>query len=343
MKEEASINFYRVARCGYYKHGKRAPAFCGLSDTLGELFQWVKDGKKSLSETCPYEIEDGEEGYRTFCFDIVNSKGNGEYIITTWNETPSTEGNFASVNGTNKPGHASVSLTAVPKNHIPGYATYFWFIPKRNILATIRFHHAVNGHQNLCRYMKFFLAKWTSHVVTDDDDEDADHSIVGYRKNDKSEAEHLNPMFRSLVLRKPGQIEQLRKNREDIRTIYRKNLLSHKSNADVSFFSGLLVQLGLQDPPKPNHDIRVKYEFNHTPEEVELNHIIAEWEKEHNTKWDDVGFKLRGDSEIIWLSHTLAKRTIELDVTRSNAEIVDAESLLNAVQHSRAALLKELP
>ncbi len=69
MIEEASINFYGITRCGYYKRGNNNQEFCGLADTLDELSTWVNG--KDLGETCTYAIEDGEEGYLTYCFDIT--------------------------------------------------------------------------------------------------------------------------------------------------------------------------------------------------------------------------------------------------------------------------------
>lgn len=342
MAEEASINFYRIARCGYYKHGVNSPEFCSLADALHELTTWINAGGKTLGETCTYKIEDGEEGFHTYCFDVVKSDPTGECLVTTWNETPSSQGNFASVNSTSRVGEVDVSLTEIPPQHIPGYATYFWIVPDRKLLATIRFHHAVNGHQNLCRYMKEFLGKWTSHVVVDEADEAADHSIVGYRNDENSDPLHLNPMFKSFLLKKPGKIEFLKENRELIRTIYRKNVLSPQSQVDRSLLHRMFSKLGISDAPALNHDIKVKYEFSHTPDEAELDAIIADWENNHDSKWDDIGFKLKGDDEVHWLSHSLAKSTIELNVERENAEIINAESLLQAVQQQRRTLLREV-
>lgn len=342
MLEEAKINFYRIARCGYYKHGGRIPEFCNLSDALQELFAWVKDGNKTLGETCTYKIEEGEDRLHTYCFDIGRSNSSGEYVVTTWNETPSTEGNFASVNETSTVGNVDVSLSEIPTNHIPGYATYFWFIPTQNLLATIRFQHATNGHQNLCLYMKEFLAKWTKYVVANEEDEEADHSIVGYSPGENMVPLNLNPMFKSYQYKKQGKIDFLTQNREQIRTIFRKNVLNPQSQVDVSLLNKMLVQLGIQVPPELDHDINVKYEFNYTPEETELASIITAWEDYHDTKWEDVGFKLKGNNDIYWLSHSLAKQTIELDVVRENAEIINVDSLLNAINQSREILLAVL-
>lgn len=342
MIEEAAINFYRVNRCGYYQHGEFSPEFSGLSDALAELITWVKAGDKTLGETCTYSIEEGEEGLHTYCFDIAKFDNADEYLITTWNENPSSQGNFASVDATAKVGEANVELTEIPEQHIPGFATYFWLIPDRNILATIRFHQRVNGHQNFCRYMKEFMAKWTSYVVTAED-EDADHFIVGYRENTAEESQHLNPMFKSQLLKKPGKIDYLRGNLNQITTIHRKNLLNPQSNVDASLMSRMLMKIGLQDPPSMDHSVKVKYEFHHTPDEAEFDSIVSEWDDDHDSKWDDVGFVLKGDSTLHWLSHSLAKKEVELDIDRENAEIISTESLIQAIQEKRRAILQELP
>jgi len=67
--------------------------------------------------------------------------------------------------------------------------------------------------------------------------------------------------------------------------------------------------------------------------------MVQEWEENHESKWDDIGFKLSGDNEIRWLSHSVAKSEYELDVERDNDEIVDAQSLLNALTQNRDIIL----
>lgn len=337
MSEQTKLLFYSVDKCGYYRFGNEEREFGGLEDLLDDLSAWVHDGK-SLGETCTYEVEEGDV-LRTFCFDMVTNR-QGDYLLTTWNETPSLQGQVASVSSGRPVGAANVHLTGIPRNAIPGYATYFWFIPQHNLFATIRFQHALNGHRNLNHYLKEYLAKWSSHVVVSND-QDADHSILGYRHDQNSEVLNLRPAYMSSVLRHPGSTKLIVKNRAAIRRVIRKNLLLPHVIGDRNLVRTLLIGLGIQDPPPTQEEVKVKYEFEHTPTAAELETIIAAWENEHETRWDDVGFQFQGDSTIHWLSHTFTKHETELDVVRENAEIVNAASLLKELSKHRHSLLRK--
>jgi len=128
MKEEADITFYNINKCGYFKYGNDTPEFGNVADTFAELKEWTSNEGMTLGETCTYEIAESEDILRTFCFGLIKNASTGDYLLTTWNETPSTEGNVASVETSKPVGEAEVSLTELPAGSIPGYATYFWII-----------------------------------------------------------------------------------------------------------------------------------------------------------------------------------------------------------------------
>ncbi len=78
------------------------------------------------------------------------------------------------------------------------------------------------------------------------------------------------------------------------------------------------------------------------PTEGQLNSIIDEWASSNNeSKWDDVGFLFDGEgNRVRWLSNSIAKGELELDVQRENDEIVESDSLLNALSQVRAVALR---
>lgn len=337
MTEQAKLLFYTVNKCGYYKFGEDDPEFGDLHDTLQDLFAWVHDGK-TLGQTCTYEVGAGDV-LRTFCFDMVKNS-HDDYLLTTWNETPSIEGKVASVSSGLPVGSANVHLTNVPRNAIPGYATYFWFVPEHNLLATVRFQHALNGNRNLNQYLKEFLAKWSSYVVISDD-RDVDHPIAGYRPDSESEIVHVRPTYKSSVLRRPGSIQTILRNRSAIRKILRKNLLRPQVVRERTLFRTLLGGMGLENPQASREEIKVKYEVEHTPTEAELHAMILAWESEHETGWDDIGFQFQSESEVHWLSHSFTKYEAELEVLRQNPEVVSSQSLLSELSSRRRALLRK--
>jgi hypothetical protein len=344
MIEEAKVNFYAINRCGYYKYGNQEQEFSDVADMLSELQAWVAG--KELGETCTFDVEEGDYS-RTFCYDVAKHS-NGDYLLITWNESPSTEGHIASVSPHAPVGGADVEMTELPAGYIPGFATYFWFIPEHNVLATVRFQHVQNGHRNLNIYIKEFLAKFTRYVVSEYNDESDECEIAGYRRSSKEIITKLFPQFRSSRYRKPGQIEFIQENCHNIRKIVQKNLLSPYVKApDLSFIHRLFRRFhGLDKLDGTQEEVRFKYEIEYSPTPDELGHIIETWtENENNeesTKWDDIGFQFINDSETYWLSHSSVRDEIEIDVKRDNEEVVNAASLLNALHGRRRHLLKIL-
>lgn len=338
MIENVKIQFYRIAKCGYYKYGENTPEFGEIGDILNQLYGWVSYNGKSLAETCTYELEDGEDVYRTFCFDIKKNQQTGDFVLVTWNETPTNDGRVVTVNGRQPVGDAEVNFTDFPEGSIPGYATYFWFVPERNVFAAIRFHHTLLvGKSNLERYLREYCAKFTSYAVVEENDDGAE--IAGY-SNNGDDIQHLRPDFKSFLYKKPGQVEALRNTIESVTKIIRKNRLSPQVALHRSVWQIMLEGLGInQEDRALTADVKIKYEIPFNPTAEQFDGMVEEWEENHESKWDDIGFKLSGDSEIRWLSHSVAKSEYELDVERNNDEIVDAQSLLNALSDRRNVIL----
>ena len=336
MKEKAKLLFYQINRCGYYKRSKTMPEFGKIGEILKDLYTWVKKDNRPLAQTCPFEIENSDSSLRTFCFDIQEHSGTGDYLLSTWNETPNTAGMVAAVEANKPVGVAKVKFTDLPDGTVPGYATYFWFLPSKNVFATIRFHHVLNGQQPMARYLREFIAKCASYAVRLGDQESNETRIIAYKKPVTEEVLVLHPQFYSSVFRKSGHIEYLKKNRQKIRKVVRKNTLNFSTPEHVEFWQKLTrFAFGIRNRASQSEEIHIKQEIDLKPTEKELDEIVEHWEKEHESKWDDVGFNLQGDPNIQWLSHAFAKDVIDLDVERQNEEVIDAASLLKALMVNR--------
>jgi len=338
--ETAKITFYRVEKCGLYDYDSEASSLGSLTDFLNQLMGWSIKGGKPLEETCTYSIEESEDVDRTFCCDIVKNGVTGDFLLTTRNETPAYEGKVAAVKGASPVGTAKVEFTKLPKDSIPGYATYFWFVPSKNVFATIRFQHRLNGKKNLDKYFKEFISKFSDYVVLSEEVNDTfDFNIIGYAASEEEEAKHLYPSLKTSIVRKPGQISYILSQVNKIRKVTRHNKLSPKLQNNQDFWQRALSELGLKKQRKLENDVHFSYEFSFTPSDSELKEIIKEWEKEHDSKWDDIGFTLKGEQSPRWLSNSLARGEFDLNVKRIDEEIVEAKSILDQVTGKRDIML----
>jgi len=341
MREEAKINFYRINKCGFYPWGEDLPLFGNnIGQVLKYLSDWVNQDGFCLEDTSTYQVKDEDQTLRTFCCDLKHDDVHGDYLLTTWNETPTTDGQVPSIASNSTIGSATVHLNPLPEGDIPGYATYFWFLPSENIFATVRFFRTLNGHPNLMRYLDGYLRHFSPYVLREENpNEDGDYTIIGYINPETKEAfDVLYPAFHSSPIRNPGEIDMIRENRTRITKIHRKASLKVDVKNETTLLQTLLRHVGIGEPPIQTQTANIDYALPFTPSGEELNDIIISWENTSGEGWNDVGFKIQGD-DIKWLSKSLAKVSQDLNVERDNDEIYNSESLLNALTEKRDDLI----
>src|SRR4051812_43808027 len=138
MAEIAKISFYQVNRCGYYADDGAAPAYGALGPILADLARWVTRGNRPLVETRTFEVPEDSDILPVYCHNIRTERAHADFLITTWNATPDADGKTPSVSANQPVGRARVYLNRVRRDTIAGFPTYFWLIPARNLLATVR-------------------------------------------------------------------------------------------------------------------------------------------------------------------------------------------------------------
>lgn len=329
MTEKLKINIYNIDRCGYYKHGDSEPISGDITELLDELKKWAFNGK-TLAETCTYELKNSDsDTMKTYLFDMLSTT-NGDTFISTWNETTKIGDNISSVKGDDVAGNAAVAQAKVPKGHIPGYPTYFWFIPQKNIFATLRFDNISNGHAGLKLLLSGFLEKFSSSVTTT-----LTKNTIEIHEDTK-----IRPSFKSSPARLDGKIDHLRKNWSQITKITRKSTLKPSIKQDLSFLQRMVRS---NDPTetKNQNEIKIKSELSYQPTQKELEAIISDWENTStHSSWNNVGFNIRGETDILWLSHTLVKMTLNLNVIRDKNGTIPLKALSDAITKHRTEVLK---
>lgn len=333
--ESTNISFYRITQCGYFARGADAPLFGSVQEVLEDLQQWSA-GKK-LVETKISEVEQADTNGNTYLLDI-QTKG-GTWMIATWNETASTNGRVASVQGESNVGDATIHMNDIVEGSIPGYSTYFWVIPSRNIFASIRFHHPYTAQRPFRSYIEKFMECYSRHVVVGEPTEDSDYPIIGYSNTAEDEPRHLYPRFRTEWMKKPGQKQFFLDNADRITKIIRKETLDLSQAEPLAVWQKLLRQARLSNPQQVPIKPRISFDVPFQPTAQDIEKMFEAWEEESESKWDDFGVKIAGHSDTHWVSHTLARQEFDLDVVRDNDEVVNTISLLDALLQNRAQIL----
>ncbi len=225
MGKDAKINMYRVAKCGYYNGNTKKPKFCDLGLALADLNTWITKDQPKVRETQTFQPGEDSEQLPVYCYSMFEDSKHQDYVLTTWNESETADGQFAGVHGDEAAGNAAVDTSAIPKGTIAGFPTYFWLIPEHNLLATVRFENRVNGHMGMNKYLTGYLERFAQWVVVAKDTKDRlTCNIKGYRDAHATQpAGDVRPCFLSLPVRKQGEIDLIKENRHKIRKVIRKD------------------------------------------------------------------------------------------------------------------------
>lgn len=339
--EEVRVSVYKLTNCGYYVRGKRGTAgaeFGEVDEILAQLRQWGRS--KKLVHTKTFDVTEGGKTLPVYLVDVTNA--GDEWLLTLWNESHNTEGTVASINGQATVGRADVAETAVEEGHIPGYATYFWFLPKDRLVVSARFQHPTTGVVPMNQYLKAFVEKFSAYVVWGEPDQDGQREILGYRRSDTDQPANLMPRFRTDVYVKPGPVDLILKNAQFIRKIKKKSTLQLKIATEKTFFQKLLIDLHLSQHQTLQREAKIQYEVEVDGlTKGEVTEIVDQWRSEDG---DDVdyGFMLKRDSTVHWLERAYVRETFEVEVVRGNTELVAPDSLLRELGRHKKHILSQL-
>jgi len=341
MPESANVLFYEVTRCGYYSTNRSTGLqFGSLAEILPQIRSWAAPLQLGQRKTVDVREEGGPLG--TYLLDIRESPD--LWVVSLWNETETTDGNYAALRVNQQIGDTDVVLTPQPAGTIPGYATYFVVMPSRSLIAGVRFARPGYNFAALDSFMRGFLTTRSPCVATETVDVGIglEVAVVGYRRPGDPTPLPLTARFRTRMRSLPGDEEELIQNVDRISKIERKATLTMRSEENRTFFQSVLGQLGLRDHAMGTNNVKVRYGIDATLTELELRQMIAEWRANHGDQgYDDLGFAYRGaTNDVKWLDGIRSKAEIDLEIRRDNAEVINAESILTEVGRCSAEILR---
>ncbi|EJL89719.1 hypothetical protein PMI15_00548 [Polaromonas sp. CF318] len=335
MQEEARVMFYDIKEFGFFKRSEETPAFGDIGQILRDLERWGAGKQIGLTKT--FDVDGSVlPAY------LVDVRRRGQaWLLTLWNETANTDGAVASMSAYADVGNSEVTMNELAEGDIPGFASYFWFLPDHQAVATVRFQHPGAGRLQMRSYVQKFMAYFCANAVTSVDDETDGIRVHGYRASATDPVIKARPRFSMELHKKHAEQQFLLESAHRIRKIKKKSTLILTERPDRALWQKLLDSAHLTEPQVRPHDVKIVYEVEvETFTQEDVAAVIEGWEDEDQA--GDYGFVMQGEQETYWLGRAIAKETLMLDIVRVNPEIVDPQTLIEALAHNRTRLLSLL-
>ncbi|HBR5479332.1 TPA: hypothetical protein L9Y92_001645 [Klebsiella pneumoniae] len=334
----AKVKFFDIKKCGYYKHGSKKSDLSDTTDILRNLKKWASDGREFIN-TLTYQAAKDEDIRNTYFCGLASEKHFGDHLLTLWAEVPNDNGVIYGMPPLAKPGKVDMLTTGFDTDKaIPGFPCYFWFLPKENAFASIKFEHSLMGKGNLDNYLNGYLANKSPYRVFDEDDKVVGFSADGEENDDSGK---LNPKFYAVGMKYDEIQAELINNINRITKILKREKITYLAPDDRKViervFSGLL-----NNTPTSTQERTILHEMEFKPSEAELKSIIKSYnELGNSSSIRNVGFKYN-DGKIVWLSGANVSFETELNVRRKDNHIITPERLLSAIIKRRAEFINKM-
>lgn len=345
--EQASIRFYEVRSCGLYRGSSRTATLGSFSAIAENIFNWSRQDGRLIQNTCTYEVEEDSEFdfLETYLASARKSTLTGDYLFTFWNRThASGESSVALDLGAtiNDVTENQLHRSTHPDSSIPGFATYFWLIPSRGVMATITFGSPRTGMNAFNYWLENFFRTESRYAMFEND------NFTGYANGENQLHTDLEPRFTKRLYKNPAKRDIIINNRTNIRGVTRRIKLDRANEVHNDALEGIKSLLGLTvNTEFVDHEIPLTFELNQTPSEEELSSIMDDYENENSPRssWEDVGFMFPRDNsyganEKEWLSKSYAKTKISLIVEWVvTGQLINGADLLQQLDNGRQEYL----
>lgn len=335
---EAKIKFFDIKRCGYFLRGEAAPSLSNVGDILQKLNVWANDGREFVNTTC-YQPDPDNDLLSTYFCGWNQNLTTKDSLLILWNQVPNDNGVIYGMNPLAPPGGTSMLATDFGNTPaIPGAPSYIWFVPSKNVFATIRFTHSVQGKGNLDHYLNGFLQNKSPYRV-----EDKDGKVVGYSLSGQTtqNSSRLHPKFEAYG-RKQEELEtELLTNIHKITKIIKRETLLYTVDSDKSIFERVFSKL-LSNTPSFTQPRAISHELQFSPTESELKQIIKNFgELGQDTFIKNAGFVYK-DGKTIMLTGANVAFSHQFNISREENQLISAKDLLAAITLERTDLLRPL-
>jgi hypothetical protein len=345
---EGLVSYFQFEKLGFYRKNDEDEEHSeplSMPELLENLSAWYQ-GRVDLRDTLMWDGE--SSGYqnrkKVYIKDISKNEETGDYLIFLWRAVGSGDGIYG------LRADASLSDNTVfdandatsGNDVIWGEPAYFWFIPSRNVFATVKFPRSISDTKILTTLLTDFvkLQSTLRNKVVKEVERETGGTYLSI--SFPSERGEYNLWFRcySRMLTKVTNEADLAAMARDITHLVKREVVSARAEP-LSTWQRLFSELPYLSSvtTKETRNVEVRIEAKPTPSE--LQQIFQTYNDNYAgglDRWVNVGFQKEGAGRTVWLNEYVIKNYLTVAGVNYSG-LYSMEQLFAALHLVRANLL----
>ncbi|WP_351124459.1 hypothetical protein [Shewanella sp. T24-MNA-CIBAN-0130] len=348
MKSE--ITYFKINKFGFYnkKSLTEVPLFGGYEHFIQLFSNWLKK-QENLGSTSTKGPDNS--GNNIYCSDFYHDESSGNFVITLWNEMSNVENKVLSLSRSQSIGNSTVKEDG-DENSIIGLPSYFYFIPKKDLMLHVGLPQSSDNLRSIKQYISSYFKNLSKYKQTNSDgdtyysdsegeDKKCQFRLVWSKYTNQAEkkslidkAENISKIIQKVHITKYETDDRhlVRKGWEKLNNAFNELIPNFMSDDDDSkLFKDAINEAS-------NRDFTISSPFKCDSHLIKK--IINQYDQENENGSNNlIGFRTKGSSKTIWLSDSIIKTKIDLDIKSIDKKLPTATVVFIAISEKQEEIL----
>lgn len=346
------VTFFQHTHLGFYRFGNEDDHEpLAIEDLLSSLHGWYQS-RVSLEDTLLWDDETPGYSHRkkVYLKEIAKDEETGEYILVLWRAVGRGDGIYGIRADARLDDNALLNANnaAAGQRVIWGEASYYWFLPSRNLFASIRFSNSISDTQLMNNFLKDFICLHSDVRPKQRDVKEGKYGLyttVSFPAQREGATGNLWFKIHSKQFTKLTTQADLGAIARDITHFVKRDIIAARAENQPDW-TNLFGRLPFMSAEVTRDTRKVEVNIEAKPTAQELRSIFEQYNEDYNVgvdSWRNLGFRKEGVGGVCWLNSFVVKSVLPIDDTTGGG--VDdtghytAQRLFTALQFRREGLL----
>ena len=347
------VTFFKHTQHGFYRYG-RADEYqepLAMDSLLSSLHEWFQN-RISLEDTLLWDDETPGYSHRkkVYLKAIERDEATGEYIIILWRAVGSGDG----VYGIRADARLSdnslydANDAANGERVIWGEACYYWFLPARDLFASIRFANSIADTLLMNNFLKDFVLLHSNIRAKNrevKEGKNGAYTTVTFPAQGEGQTGNLWFRINSKQFTKLTTRADLSAIARDITHFVKRDVIAAREE-NMPDWTRLFGGFPFVSAEVTKDTRKVEVNIEARPPAEELQRVFQQYNEDYHgglDGWRNIGFRKEGVGGICWLNSFVVKSVLPVDDTTGGGVDMTghytAQRLFTALQFKRDSLL----
>ncbi|QTL40998.1 hypothetical protein HGO23_06575 [Xenorhabdus budapestensis] len=358
MSEETGhVTFFEVKKLGFYPcNNSEELQGPSAEDMFNNLVTWVNSN--IFENTLPV-TDDNRLRKKVYCRSVYKCPQTGDYFFVFWKSEEDGNGNIQGVESDASVTESADNVIMLSserrngKKYIWGKPCYYWFIPKLNKFASIKFPHSSTDTYLFVRYVRDYVnfrMDYTGRKLTDIQKKNSLGKPFSYQTatfESEDGKNRVNFLFECQQFMKNAGREGVKLLKDSITHLVIRDTIGAVVSDKRAWWAKLPDCLpGYQnEKPKQRGEKQIELMIEDKPSDAQIDELFDYYDEGYSvgSNWNNIGFKLNGKhSPTKWLDEYVLRETILASYSVADKKHISASMLANIISTKRNNLLTGL-